>query len=118
MFAAMATGILGGIVVASWVGVLIYNHAVRTTQQWSRRRLQIAKGILGVVVAVAALPSFFLAFVVGGNLGGAIAEALGLGAAGVAVGLALGLAGVFVAAQTVALLLGLLLATGVSRLAA
>lgn len=114
----MAAGIFGGVFVASRIGLFIYDKALGTTEGWASRRLNVAKAIAGVVVAVAVPPSLFLAFVVGGNFGGMAGEALGIGATGIAVGLALGLAGVFVAAQTVALLLGLFLGAGVSRLAA
>lgn len=118
MFMAMAIGILGGFLAAWWLGSFICNHAINKTKRWSSRRLRIAKITVGSVAAIAVVPSFFLAFVVGGSLGGVTAEALGFSAVGVPVGLGLGLAAVFVAAETAAILAGLVLAAGISRFAA
>ena len=118
MFMAMAAGVLGGAFASIWLGSFIYNRAILETKGWSNRRLGIAKVIAGSVAVIAAPLSFFLAFVVGGNLGGGIGEALGIGAAGIPVGLGLGLAAVFIVTETAAIFLGLFLAAGISRLAA
>lgn len=117
VFLAMAIGILGGMVVAAWIAVRIYDNAIRRAKDWSYRRLNIAKLIGGTVIAAFVIPALFLAFVVGGNLGGATAASLGTGAVGVAIGLGFGLAAVFVATTTFAILLSLFLAVGISRLA-
>ncbi|MHB1143224.1 MAG: hypothetical protein ACYC1T_15860 [Sulfuricaulis sp.] len=118
MFIAMAAGILGGALASTWLGSFIYNRAILEIKGWSNRRLRIAKVIAGSVAVIAVPLSFFLAFVVGGNLGGGIGEALGIGAAGIPVSLGLGLAAVFIVTETAAIFLGLLLAAGISRLAA
>jgi hypothetical protein len=57
-------------------------------------RPQLVRGAAVFGVILAAGPAFFLAIVVGGNLGGAWGE-VALGSAGVVVGLGLGAAAVF-----------------------
>ena len=115
---ALLMGIAVGVLAAWWLGSFLFNRAINKTKGWSSRRLRVAKVIAGSIAAIAIVPSFLLAFGTGDVAGAVIGESFGIGGVGVLVGLTLGLAIVFVLAETTAILLGLLLAAGISRLAA
>jgi len=108
---AALLGLLAGFAIAYRIGSLLVPKMVSATRD---RTLAIWLALGGGVAMV--LPAFFLSFVVGGTLGGALGErvsqSFGLGIAGVPFGLAAGIAVIF----AFMLLAGALAGVGIARL--
>lgn len=98
IFIALTAGVLGG----GLLGLAASLRIVRLLAVSSRQTVVHWAGAIGTVAS--ALPSFFLAMVVGGNLGGgagaAVAARFGFEALGASIGVAIGL-GVTLAAGIV-----------------
>ena len=108
---AAILGLLAGFLLAYWIGRRLLPRMVAANRD---RMLAIWLALGGAIAML--LPAFFLSFVIGGTLGGALGERvtqpLGLGIAGVPYGLAAGIAVVFAAI----LLIGAVAGIGVARL--
>jgi len=94
IWVASILGLLGGFLLAYWMGKQLLPKMISAIND---RMLAIWLVLRGTIAML--LPAFFLSFVVGGTLGGALGERwsqpLGLGIAGVPLGLASGIAVVF-----------------------
>lgn len=87
VFGAITIGLLGGCI----VGYVLSRRLVGHLQVLSERpRMVRSLGVAGGLLAV--FPAAFLAFVVGGNLGGAAGSFSSLGSLGIALGIATGMA--------------------------
>jgi hypothetical protein len=105
---AIALGLFGG----AFVGYLVAVRLVRRIA--SMGRLNIVSGFASATGLLALLPAGFVAFVAGGNLGGAWAETV-LGPLGVALGIALGVGLLLAVLLCIAAVIGAGLGVVVSR---
>lgn len=117
IWAASILGLLGGLLLAYWIGRQLLPKMISAT----RDRLLAIWLALGGTIAML-LPAFFLSFVVGGTLGGAmgerISQSFGLGIAGVPFGLAAGIAVIFAFILLAGALAGIVIARLIIRLRA
>ena len=113
IYVAIVLGVVSGVFICASLGKLI---TARIAKGAAMPRVVFTMAACGGLIAL--LPSFFLAFVVGGNFGGGWAEtatsALRLGSIGVPLGLLIGIAVVLAIGVLSGTLLGGLLGRGIA----
>ena len=111
VFASIGLGLLLGAFVGYRLGRRVVSWVAKSAQH-----LAVVRALGGICGLLTLWPSAFVAFVVGGNLGGGWAAWLLPESVGVPLGLALGIAAVLALGLLLGSLLGALLGSGISAI--